>query len=339
MTTSADWTPGNEAPNERLSSLTAAMLRISASLDLKTVLREVVESARALTGARYGAIATSTSATSTSSRRREATSSRATRRRSWSCSPRRPRAPSRTRARTATSSARADLAALVETSPVGVVVLDARTGRVVLLNREGRRIVESLHIPGRTAEELLKVLTCRRGDGREIAPNQFSLASALSSAETVRGEKIVLSTPDGRSITTLVNATPIQTEDGAVASVVVTLQNLAPFEEVDRMRAEFLGMVSHELRTPLAAIKGSTPTVLGPTGEFGAAEIQQFFRIIDEQADRMSGFIGDLLDDGRIHTGTLSVSPEPSEVGALVDYARTTFVVSDRLYGAIPCSP
>ena len=31
------------------------MLRISASLDLKTVLREVVESARTLTGARYGA--------------------------------------------------------------------------------------------------------------------------------------------------------------------------------------------------------------------------------------------------------------------------------------------
>ena len=45
-------------PRERLSALSAAVLRISASLDEATVLREVVDSARALTGARYGVIAT-----------------------------------------------------------------------------------------------------------------------------------------------------------------------------------------------------------------------------------------------------------------------------------------
>ena len=51
----ADATPAKE---QRLSALGAAMLRISASLDLDTVLREVVESARTLTGARCGCIAT-----------------------------------------------------------------------------------------------------------------------------------------------------------------------------------------------------------------------------------------------------------------------------------------
>ena len=45
-----------QALRERLSKLCAAVLRISASLDLDTVLREVVASARALTGARYGVI-------------------------------------------------------------------------------------------------------------------------------------------------------------------------------------------------------------------------------------------------------------------------------------------
>ena len=47
-----------EALKERASALSAAILRISASLDLATVLREVVDSARALTGARYGVIVT-----------------------------------------------------------------------------------------------------------------------------------------------------------------------------------------------------------------------------------------------------------------------------------------
>ena len=222
--------------------------------------------------------------------------------------------------------ARADLEALIETSPVGVVVFDARTGNPVSLNREARRIVASLQVPGRSAEELLEVITCRRADGREIALDRLPLAEELSSAETVRAEEIVLSVADGRSVTTLINATPIHAADGAVASVVVTMQDLAPLQELERMRAEFLGMVSHELRTPLTSIKGSTATVLGASRAFGPAEVLQFFRIIDEQADRMSGLIADLLDAGRIDTGTLSVVPEPSEVGALVDQARNTFL-------------
>ena len=48
----------NEALGDRISRLSAAILRISASLDLNTVLHEIVDSARALTGARYGVITT-----------------------------------------------------------------------------------------------------------------------------------------------------------------------------------------------------------------------------------------------------------------------------------------
>ena len=57
-----------QALRERLSRLSAAVLRISSSLDLDTVLREVVESARALTGARYGVICPPTSGHSVSPR-------------------------------------------------------------------------------------------------------------------------------------------------------------------------------------------------------------------------------------------------------------------------------
>ena len=42
----------------RLARLSAAVLRVSASLDHDTVLQEAVDSARALTGAGYGAGAT-----------------------------------------------------------------------------------------------------------------------------------------------------------------------------------------------------------------------------------------------------------------------------------------
>ena len=62
--------------------------------------------------------------------------------------------------------ARADLEALVETSPVGVVVFDAKSGRAVSSNREARRIGESLQTPDRPPEELLEVVTFRRADGQ-----------------------------------------------------------------------------------------------------------------------------------------------------------------------------
>ena len=222
--------------------------------------------------------------------------------------------------------ARADLEALVETSPVGVVVFDARSGRAVSFNREARRMVEGLRGGDRSPEELPDVLTCRFADGREVELAGVPLVRALGGATTMRAEEVAVSAPGGRSVRALINVTPIRAGDGEVVSVVVTMQDLAPLEELERLRAEFLGMVSHELRTPLAAIKGSVAAVRGAAPALPQAEVDQFFSIIDAQADHMQGLIGNLLDAGRIEAGTLSVEPEPSEVAALVDRARSTFL-------------
>ena len=392
-----------EALRERMSRLSAAVLRASSSLDLDTVLQEVVDSARALTGARYGVIATVDGAerieefvTSgfTPAEEEEMVawtdglrlfahfrglaapirvgdlpayvralgfSSDLMRSRTMQGTPLRHRdtnvgnfflaekeggrefteadeevltlfaaqaatAIANARAHREERRARADLETLIETSPVGVVVFDGQAGELVSFNREARRIVDALSMPGYAPEKLLETITCHRADGRDVALTQFPLAQLFGAGERVRAEEITLSVPDGRSVTTLVNSTPIQADDGTVLSVVVTLQDLEPLEEMERMRAEFLGIVSHELRTPLISIKGSTATVLGASPSPDPAEMLQFFRVIDDQADRMRGMIGELLDHGRIVTGTLSVSPEPVDVASLIDQARSTFV-------------
>ena len=221
--------------------------------------------------------------------------------------------------------ARAGLETLIDTTPVGVVVFDAGTGAPVSLNREARRLVDGLTDPGQTAEQLLGVLTIRRADGREISLREFPLAEALGTGETVRAEEIVFSVADGRSVSALLNATPIRSEEGQVESLVVTLQDMTALEELDWLRAEFLGMVSHELRAPLTSIKGSAATVLGSTADMDPAVVRQFFRIIEDQADHMHGLVADLLDVARIETGTLPVTPEPAEVAVLVDRARSAF--------------
>ena len=403
MTNLNEITRENEALRKRVSQLSSAILRINASLDVDTVLQEAVDSARALTGARYGMIVTidesgeiqdfvSSGFTDEEHRQFE----------QWSDGPRLFKhlcdlpgvvrladlpayvsklgyseelmrsktflgTPMRygeahvgnfflgekegglaftgedeevlvlfaSQAATAIANAsthrdeqraRADLEALIETSPVAVVVFDAKTGKPVSFNREADRIVEGLRMPGRSVEDLLEVLTFHRADGREVPLSEIPIAQTFIDAETVRAEEIVLSVPDGRRVSTLLNVTPIRSAEGEVVSVVVTMQDLAPLEELDRLRAEFLGMVSHELRTPLAAIKGSATTALDASPTLDPAEVHQFFRIIDEQANHMRGLISDLLDAGRIDAGTLSVLPVPTELAALVDTARNAFL-------------
>ena len=388
---------------ERVSRLSAAVLRISSSLDLDTVLQEVVDSACALAGAGYGVITTVDAAGNVQEFVTSGfTPAEKQQMADWSDGPRLLKhfrdleAPLRlsdlpvyvralgfssdlmrsetmlgtpmrhrdehvgifflaekesgreftdadeevlmlfaSQAATAIANARAhrderraraDLETLIETSPVGVVVFGGGARKPVSFNREARRIVEGLSMPGRPLEELLELVTCRRADGREVSLAEFPMAQQLSSAETVRAEEMTLSVPDGRSVTMLVNATPIRTADGAVESMVVTLQDLAPLEELERLRAEFLGIVSHELRMPLISIKGSATTVLDASPPPEPAEMLQFFRVINQQADQMRGLIGDLLDHGRIATGTLAVSPEQAEVAALVDQARSAFL-------------
>ncbi len=224
--------------------------------------------------------------------------------------------------------ARADLETLIDTSPVGVVVFDAATGAPKSFNREAHRIVDSLRNPDQSPEGLLDILTLRRSDGREVSLREFPMAELLSVDETVRAEEIVMRVPDGRSVTVLLNSTPILSDEGAVESVVVSLQDMADVEEQGRMRAEFLGMVSHELRTPLTSIKGSASTIMDAGQDLDPAVVRQFVRIIGDQAEHMNALVADLLDVARIETGTLPVDPEPAEVAVLVDRARSAFASS-----------
>ena len=186
--------------------------------------------------------------------------------------------------------------------------------------------MDSLRNTNQSPEDLLNLLTFRRGDGQEVSLREFPMAELLRIGETLRAEEIVLRVPDGRNVTVLLNATPILSDEGAVESMVVTMQDMADVQELERMRAEFLGMVSHELRAPLTSIKGSAATVLGSTTDLDPAVIRQFFRIIEDQADHMNDLVADLLDVARIETGTLPVNPEPAEVAVLVDRARNAFI-------------
>ena len=132
--------------------------------------------------------------------------------------------------------ARNDLEALVNLSPMGVLAFDARTGDLLLVNEEARRIGGGQHKPLDYIQELLRSVTIRRADGREIALGDHPIAQIIRSGGSVRAEEVTLVLPDGRSVSALLNVASLSSADGEVESVVVTIQDMTPRDELERLR-------------------------------------------------------------------------------------------------------
>jgi len=123
---------------------------------------------------------------------------------------------------------------------------------------------------------------------------------------------------DGEERTVLTVKTPVRDADGNVIGILgiftdITERKLAEekarelevLKEVDRMRSGLLANVSHELRTPLASIKGFASTLLQPDVEWSEEEQREFLQAINQESDRLTRIINDLLDMSRIDAGAL----------------------------------
>ena len=71
------------------------------------------------------------------------------------------------------------------------------------------------------------------------------------------------------------------------------------------MKTEFVSIVSHELRTPLTPMKGFVRTLLDDEKEewYTLDDRREFYGIIDENVDRLSRLINDILNVSRIEKG------------------------------------
>jgi PAS domain S-box-containing protein len=152
------------------------------------------------------------------------------------------------------------------------------------------------------------------------------------SGEEIVDEEMEMCRADGTPVYMTLSVTPIRDASGNVlasrSTVVDITDRKRAEEQLDKLRSEFLSMVTHELKTPLTAIKGSAATALGSRRPFGEQENRELFQIIDEQADRLRELVDDLLDMTRIEAGSLSVSPEATDLRAVLEEARATFVRS-----------
>jgi two-component system sensor histidine kinase KdpD len=91
--------------------------------------------------------------------------------------------------------------------------------------------------------------------------------------------------------------------------------------EGNRMRTALLAAVSHDLRTPLASIKASVSSLRQTDVTWTESDQQDLLATIEENADRLDGLIGNLLDMSRLHTGSLQPFLRPITIDEVAPVA------------------
>lgn len=76
-------------------------------------------------------------------------------------------------------------------------------------------------------------------------------------------------------------------------------------QQTDLLKSALLSAVSHDLRTPLASIKASVSSLLQTNVSWDEASRREFLTAIDEETDRLTRLVGNLLDLSRIEGGAL----------------------------------
>ena len=113
-------------------------------------------------------------------------------------------------------------------------------------------------------------------------------------------------------------ATPLRASAPSDPALLIVLRDRTEIERLAQMRADFVANASHELRTPLASLKGFIETLQGAAKDDPEAR-EKFLGIMQEQADRMSRLIEDLLSLSRIEMREHLAPTAIADVRAIVD--------------------
>ena len=201
------------------------------------------------------------------------------------------------------------LRAVLEQTPVGMILVHGPDGAEVEANRRAVEMVGGPLTPIGRYQELLADL-----DGRPIDRDRMPSARALR-GENTEGVELLLRTMTGELIPVLASSAPIVGLDGNVQGAVVAFQDIRAAKELEHLRAEWGSIVAHDLRQPLQSIALSAQILGTTTGDPGTLKYVERIRSSAERLDRM---VADLMDFSRLDARRLELVRKPVDVATVV---------------------
>ena len=155
-----------------------------------------------------------------------------------------------------------------------------------------------------------------RPDGSPYPASECPTYQAVRTGKALPRRDEVFWRKDGTTLPVELRVRPMVLGDGSKGAV-TTFYDISERREVERLKAEFIGVVSHELRTPLTSISGSLRLldagVMGPVTE----EQRPLLTMALSNAKRLGALVDDILDLERLDAGRMPLRPERIDAGQL----------------------
>ena len=197
------------------------------------------------------------------------------------------------------------LDAIIEASADGVMILDA-AHRFTVFNRALARMT------GRSAAQ---ALYASHDDVIELKHKRAGMT--LTEAEaggwplTGGGSLYVegdLARPDGSQVSVGITYAPLFDREGRLVNIVGAVRDITRFREAEELKSTFISIISHELKTPVALIKGYAGTLRREDARWDATTVRSSAAVIEDEADRLTQLIDNLLDASRLQAGGLRLN-------------------------------
>jgi len=142
----------------------------------------------------------------------------------------------RKKAEEALRASEARLQAIFDAVPVGLIIAEAPSGRIVKGNPQAEKILRSPVVP-RQKIDAFRQSGAFHADGRQMDPRDYPLARAILRGETTGGEEFLYHAEDGSYTWLSATAAPVRSQDGKVTGGVLAILDIdATKRERQRLR-------------------------------------------------------------------------------------------------------
>lgn len=187
--------------------------------------------------------------------------------------------------------------------PDAVVLVDA-AGRVVAVNALAARLL-AVQAHAAVGVEASSVVRLEDEAGSEWWSCTKPLDHPASFLVRIPETDLLLTDANGRQRP--VTLTGARHGDGAGPALVLSLRRAERRRRLDAARSDLVSTVSHEIRSPLTSVKGFTKTLLAKWDRFSDEQKRAMLETVNEDADRVTRLLGELLEVSRIDAGRVQL--------------------------------